>query len=235
MPTYTTNYNIPKPLVNDPQDEDLWGDYLNDGLDIIDSTMASISGGTGGVPAGCGMDYWGTSAPSGWLFAYGQAVSRTTYAALFAAIGTTFGAGDGSTTFNLPDKRGRSSFGKDDMGGTSANRLTNQSGGVNGDVLGAVGGAETHTLTTAELAAHSHTGTTDSSGSHSHGFSINYSPTITASGTNAATTSANAGTLPWTTAAAGDHTHTFTTANSGSGSAHNNIPPAIICNYIIKT
>lgn len=61
--------------------------------------------------------------PTGWLRCYGQAVSRTTYAALFAAIGTAFGAGDGTTTFNVPDLRGRAVAGKDDMGGSSAGRL----------------------------------------------------------------------------------------------------------------
>jgi len=77
----------------------------------------------GGTPIGAGMDYWGTTAPAGWLFPYGQAVSRTTYAALFDKLGTTYGEGDGSTTFNLPDKRDRTSFAKGDMGGTAANRL----------------------------------------------------------------------------------------------------------------
>lgn len=70
------------------------------------------------------LSYGGNSAPSGWLLCYGQAVSRTAYAALFAVIGTTFGAGDGSTTFNLPDARGRVLAGKDDMGGTAAGQLT---------------------------------------------------------------------------------------------------------------
>lgn len=109
------------------------------------------------MPPGMVMPYAGTTEPTGWLFCYGQAVSRTTYAALFAVIGTTYGVGDGSTTFTLPDLRGRVVAGQDDMGGSSANRLTNQSGGLNGDTLGATGGAETHTLTTAEMPAHTHT------------------------------------------------------------------------------
>jgi microcystin-dependent protein len=108
------------------------------------------------APAGMVVPYAGTSAPSGWLLCYGQAVSRTTYAGLFATIGTTYGTGDGST-FNIPDLRGRVVAGQDDMGGTSANRLTDQSGGVDGDTLGDTGGAETHTLTTAEMPAHTHT------------------------------------------------------------------------------
>jgi microcystin-dependent protein len=71
----------------------------------------------GAIPAGTILEYAGSSAPSGYLLCQGGAVSRTTYSALFAIIGTTYGVGDGSTTFNLPDKRNRTSFG---AGGTYA-------------------------------------------------------------------------------------------------------------------
>ena len=74
------------------------------------------------TPAGAVIPYAGSSEPTGWLFARGQSVNRTTYAALFAAIGTTYGSVDGSS-FNLPDLRGRAVAGRDDMGGTAANRL----------------------------------------------------------------------------------------------------------------
>lgn len=76
------------------------------------------------VPSGIIVPYGGASAPSsGWLLCAGQAVSRTTYSALFAIIGTSYGVGDGSTTFNLPDLRGRVLAGIDNLGGTAANRL----------------------------------------------------------------------------------------------------------------
>lgn len=76
------------------------------------------------LPVGLGPVPWPTdTAPSKWLLCYGQAVSRTTYAALFTVLSTTFGVGDGSTTFNMPDLRGRGLAGTDDMGGTAANRL----------------------------------------------------------------------------------------------------------------
>lgn len=103
------------------------------------------------IPAGTMIDYAGGTPPAGWLECAGQAVSRSTYAALFLAIGTTHGVGDGSTTFNVPDARGRVVFGKDNMNGSAANRLTTSGGGVDGATLGAVGGAETRTLTTAQI------------------------------------------------------------------------------------
>lgn len=120
-------------------------------------TSASVSAAiTIAMPPGAVMPYAGATAPSGWLLAFGQNVSRSTYATLFGIVGTTYGAGDGSTTFGLPDLRGRVIAGQDDMGGTSANRLTNQTGGLDGDTLGATGGAETHTLTEAQMPAHTH-------------------------------------------------------------------------------
>lgn len=84
------------------------------------------------MPTGMVVPYAGAVAPDGWLLCQGQAVSRTTYAQLFSVIGTTYGSGDGSTTFNLPDMRGRVAVGSD------AN-------------LGAKAGAKTHALTNAEL------------------------------------------------------------------------------------
>lgn len=96
---------------------------------------------------------WPTdTAPTGYLLCYGQAVSRTTYAALYAIIGTTYGVGDGSTTFNLPDMRGRVPLGQDDMGGSSANRVT----AAAADSLAGAGGEETHTLDITEIPAHHH-------------------------------------------------------------------------------
>lgn len=93
------------------------------------------------------INLWPTStAPSGWLFCRGQAVSRTTYAALFAVLSTTYGVGDGSTTFNLPNLQGRVPVGFD-------------SAQTEFDALGETGGAKTHTLTVAEMPAHTHTNT----------------------------------------------------------------------------
>lgn len=114
-------------------------------------SKAGISAAGGMAPTGVVLPFAGASAPTGWLLCYGQAVSRTTYADLFTALGTTYGTGDGSTTFTLPDLRGRVAGGKDNMGGTAASRLTTGGAGVDGATLGAAGGAQTHTLTNAQL------------------------------------------------------------------------------------
>ncbi len=74
------------------------------------------------IPVGSVIAYAGASAPDGWALCYGQAISRTTYANLFTVLGTTYGVGDSSTTFNVPDLRGRRPFGKDDMGGSGTSQ-----------------------------------------------------------------------------------------------------------------
>ncbi|HQU24986.1 MAG TPA: tail fiber protein [Acidiphilium sp.] len=103
--------------------------------------------------------------PPLWMYAYGQEVSRITYADLFAAIGTAWGAGDGSTTFNVPDMRGRAAFGGDSMGGTAAGRITTASLPIGG-AFTSVGGHEL-------LQSHSHTdaGHTHTDAGHNHGAS----------------------------------------------------------------
>ena len=163
----------------------------------------------GAAPTGAVLPFAGASAPTGWLLCFGQAVSRTTYAALFGVIGTSHGTGDGSTTFNLPDLRGRVAGGKDNMGGTAASRLTTGGAGVDGATLGASGGAETHTLTVAQMPAHSHTTTALSSRNTSAGGS----ETVANSSSNT----------------------TISTNSQGGGTAHNNTQPTIVLNYIIKT
>ncbi|GIK64831.1 MAG: hypothetical protein BroJett018_26250 [Chloroflexota bacterium] len=117
--------------------------------------------GFNGVPTGAILPFGGTSAPSGWLLCDGSAINRTTYATLFATIGTAFGVGNGSTTFNLPDLRGRFPLGKDDMNGTSANRVT----AAAADTLGGSGGVEVVALTVAQLPAHNHGGVIGLAGS----------------------------------------------------------------------
>lgn len=98
----------------------------------------------GMVPIGSVTMFGGSSAPTGWLLCDGSAVSRTTYAALFAVISDSYGVGNGTTTFNLPNLKGRVPVGRD----STDNQF---------DVLGESGGAKTHTLTSAEMPSHTHT------------------------------------------------------------------------------
>lgn len=93
-----------------------------DGIPSLGPT-AKVPAVQAGVPPGALFPFAGASAPSGYLLCDGAAVSRTTFADLFTAIGTLWGVGDGSTTFNVPDFRDRVPIGRGDMGGTAANRL----------------------------------------------------------------------------------------------------------------
>ena len=176
-----------------------------------------------------------STAPDGWLSCDGSAVSRTTYADLFAAIGTAYGEGDGSTSFDLPDFRDRVIL------GASATRA-----------VGATGGSETHTLTESEMPSHSHgkgTLATSSGGSHSHS-----KGTLATASAGAHTHSysrkknasnrqyGNSGTATdilenATTGSAGSHSHSITgsTGSTGSGSAHNIMQPWAAALIIIKT
>jgi len=182
-----------------------------------------------GVPTATVLPYAGSSAPTNFLLCYGQAISRTTYATLFAVVGTTYGVGDGSTTFNLPDLRGRAVAGQDDMGGTSANRMTSP---INGDTLGATGGSEGHTLTTAQLPAHDH--------KLFHSTLTTVTPTVPTS-TSAVTYRnqhpyvAGSEIFSYNMHGVSGSASIGASSSVGSGSSHNNVQPTIILNYIIKT
>jgi microcystin-dependent protein len=110
---------------------------------------SALAGAVNAVPVGSVTAFAGSSAPSGWLLCGGQNVLRAQFPSLFLTIGTTYGSGDGSTTFALPDLRGRVPAGLDNMGGTAASRLTSTYAGFNGSTLGATGGNE-------RLQAHAH-------------------------------------------------------------------------------
>lgn len=197
------------------------------------------------VPVGSIFPYVAGTAPTGYVLCIGSAINRTTYADLFAVIGTTFGVGDGSTTFNVPDLRGRMIVAQNAGSFTS---------------IGGTGGAETITLTTNELPAHTHTGTTDSDGAHTHGVTdpghvhtVSGAATLYASnaignntpGTLDATPgeldnvnnsiiTVDSATTGISIVSGGAHTHTFTTGSTGSGNAYNNMNPYFVLTYIIK-
>ena len=230
---------------------------------LVRRIVESVS--EGAVPAGTMIDFAGASAPVGFLACNGSAVSRSTYSTLFNAISTRWGAGNGSSTFNLPDLRGRFSFGSDSS-----------------RAVGDRSGSETATLTTAQMPSHSHgdgslstsssgSHTHASAGSHSHGAGsygtdteAAHSHTISLHGgsggaTNAAGTNGSSGRGSKTTSSAGAHSHTITgsssnvgahshgsagshshgvsgsTGSTGSSQSHNNMPPYAAVLVCIKT
>jgi microcystin-dependent protein len=125
--------------------------------------------GPGSTPIGSVMPFCSESTPpSLWYLCYGQAVSRTTYSLLYSVLGTTWGSGDGSTTFNLPDLRGYVPAGPDNMGGSAAGRLP-------GYGFGGAGGNYNFALTTGNVPPHTHgySGTTASdSPAHTHNYNF---------------------------------------------------------------
>jgi microcystin-dependent protein len=237
-----------------------------------DVTVSAVGGG-GANPQEVGtIKYWPVATPpTYWLNCDGSPQSRTTYAALYALVGTTYGAGDGVTTFNLPDLRGRVGLG------------IGQGSGLTNRVLAAIGGEENHVLVTAELAAHVHTitdpGHNHTQNSHNHtqnshnhtqnshnhsdaghthsynqinnvaggwnmatggGFIITNQGTTSGSGnaniqaataTNVAVTATN---IAVTATNIANTTGITGTDSAGSDNGHNNMPPFLVINYIIK-
>lgn len=190
------------------------------------ATVGQITG-MSGVPVGFIGEWPSVTPPTGWLICAGQSLSRSAYPELFAVLGTTFGAAS-SSVFNLPDYRGRTSAGLDVDSGGYADRLTTP----NSRTLGATGGAQTVTLTEAQMPSHTHavTGSTNSAGEHSHTYVGNGTVTAGTGGQSAVDDVAGA------TNPAGSHSHTISVsaAATGGGEAHPNVQPTIIMNKIIK-
>ena len=167
---------------------------------------------SGGMGSGAIVAFAGADAPEGWLLCNGAAINRTTYATLFGVIGETYGVGNGNTTFNLPDLRGRFPLGLDNMGGTSADRVA----ATEADARGGSGGAETHTLTKDEMPEHSH-GVKHAFDNTNGGIGILAAYHV---GSGAPLTSGE---------------NEVFLVNTGGDDSHNNMPPYLSLNYIIKT
>lgn len=179
-------------------------------LSVIKHSAAST--GLADVPVGSSVASYAASIPSGYLYENGSAVSRTTYAALFATIGTTYGAGNGSTTFNIPDSRGRVA-------------VNINASDAEFDVMGEKFGTKTHLVDIGEMPSHTHI-----QNAHNHNSGIVYisdgnfggTQTMTANGTSYGF---RLGAQPNVAA---------TNQNTGGGGAHNNIQPSIVKRYMIR-
>ncbi len=222
MGTSTTNFSLNKPAVNSATDEDLWGAQLNTNMDTIDDRL---------VPTGTVSMYAGTTAPNAdWLLCDGAAVSRTTFATLFALVSTSFGVGDGSTTFNVPDLRGRVGIGLDNLGSSSANRITDSNadslnstgGGDENDTSTISGSVTSHVLTEAELPTNI-TLTVPTGDANDTGTSRLANGVQSPRTTNIALTNVGSGSA---------HPHSDTFAISGTGT---NTQPWLALGAIIKT
>lgn len=212
-----------------------------------------IAGLAGSSLVGEVKEYAGASLPTGFLWCNGETIGdvgsgadneSADYETLFDLLK---GAGYGNTgsevfasghTVLLPDCRGRVVAGRDDMGGSSANRLTDQSGGLDGDTLGDAGGSETHTLAQGELPSHTHgNGSLSASSSGSgHSHDIDFVRNPDSGGNGGVAWDTNLGNSRGeSTEGGGTHSHNISgsTSSTGSGNAHNNVQPTIILNKII--
>jgi microcystin-dependent protein len=197
----------------------------------VGATGAVKQAGFSLLPVGAIFPYGGTAAPSGYLLCYGQSLLRASYPDLFTALGTTWGAVDG-THFTLPDLRGRVVAAPDNMGGVAAGRLNN-TGGMTGAGVTGTGGAQTNTLSLNEIP------TGIISAQNSIGVSVTSTVSVpqTTSPTQAVQASGSAvawATTPsFATVNSTGSINVSATSNNTSGAAHLNVQPTIAVNYII--
>lgn len=166
------------------------------------------------APPGMVAAFARNSAPAGWLKANGAAISRTTYAALFSAIGTTFGVGDGTTTFNLPDGRGEFIRGWDDARGVDSGRAFGswQADDNKSHTHSASTGSDGHT--------HTWSGTTSSDGAHTHSETMYNTGSLTGASSTPASGIVSGTAYTMTTTSEGAHTHTVSGTTSSDSHTH---------------
>lgn len=199
----------------------------NDYFPIVDTSVNETkkvkakfvgSGGKSGdtLPIGSIVPYGDETAPANWLICDGSAISRTTYADLFAIIGTKFGSGDGTTTFNLPNLSGKVPVGLDENDNDF-------------NTIGKIGGEKTHTLTIDEMPSHSHVGQI-----YSHNF--DQGVTIPSLKAYINSYSDGQGQMGFAQNPLSDSeiSQTADTLKTGSSQSHNNLQPYEVTNYIIK-
>lgn len=220
------------PTVDNPTGSQIWSeDPVGPGSGNVPQATAGI---IGEVRMFAGL---AASVPTGWYLCFGQTKNITDFPAAYSVLGTTWG-GDGVTTFGLPDFRGRTGFGVDNMGGAAANRVTSGVSGIAGTTLGASGGdqrtqSHTHTVNDPE---HFHAITDpghfhaeqigQGSGGSFAGWSFNTSSNAVF-GTTTNTETINTGIDATQTAATG-----ITNATYGAGGSQN-MPPTNMLNFII--
>ncbi len=211
--TYTAQMSLIKPEVGASRDS--WGTKINENMDTLDEFVSMA------MPVGAILDYAGPLPPPGWMACDGRSVSRTTYSELFAAIGTAWGAGDGSTTFNLPPANGRAAIGAGtvtDANGTARSyAFAQRVGSLSYSILQA--NLPAVNFSTSTVAGHDHTGGTVAAGSHTHTTdaqgSHNHDAAATGFGTNVQGDHAHSG----GTDPQGLHNHTVGLWNLGAAGA----------------
>lgn len=218
-----TNKNVDIPIATKTQ---LGLIKVGRNLSVTTDGVLSASGGTSGgvgdtLPIGSTVEWWSEEIPENWLVCNGQAVSRMEYEDLFNVLGTTYGSGDGSTTFNLPNIQGRTLIGKSSEEDYS--------------VLGKSGGEKQHSLTVQEMATHSHSGSTGIA-------KTSFMRMVEVPGGNVAnnhTVSNGSGAYKDVGGGSSDfpganHYHDFATNEVGEGKAFSIVQPYITTFYIIK-
>jgi len=208
------------PVAIDIKDEDAMTSNSATALATQQSIKAYVDS-NAGMPTGTVSAFAGSAAPTGYALCDGSAVNRTTQAALFSVIGTTYGIGDGSTTFNLPDLRGRVVAGLgESLLGATADEL--------GDDNGLIANTKEHTLLETELPAHDHFTLNNNAGNSGNSVDT----------TNSASFSTSFGgdsSYQMAAPTADPVANIGLSSETGGGLAHPNVQPTIILNYIIKT